>query len=243
MNELRKGKEYFFLIFHKLYRCSGKDEFMRRKFAKNYYTERQSAMGKRHILRDAAVRHPLNMFFLFAFLLGIVCMNLWIERQPAVALMLQSYFLWEGQGVEVSREDLFIFLLKERGVLFFLLAFLGNGRYRRLFFGGFAVYAGFMTGMILTSCLLTFGLIGMMFFMSSLFPQMIFYVLLYFLIVKSAELLKTQNQEYIRHFSGKERMLLLCFVGFLLFLFLLGVASEAYINPILLEKTGEIVLK
>lgn len=199
-------------------------------------------MGKKHILGDVVKKHPLNMFFLFAFLMGVICMNLWRGSQTSVMLMLQQFFSWEGEGLEMASGDLFVFLLKERGLLFLVMAFFGNGRYRKLFHGLFVTYVGFGMGLIFTSFLLVFGIIGVMLAICSFFPQIFFYLFIYFLLFKGGGIWQRQKEEGTGVFSGKEKGVILCFYAVLVLLLVLGVLTEAYMNPVILEKVCKIVL-
>lgn len=182
------------------------------------------------------------MFFLFSFFLGVVCMNLWRGNQTSMMLMLQQFFSWDGEGLEVASGDLFVFLLKERGLLFLILAFFGSGRYGKLFHGLFVTYLGFGTGLIFASFLLVFGMMGAVLAICSVFPQIFFYLLLYFLLFKGSGVWRRQKGEYAGDFSGKEKGAILCFYAVLAFILVLGVLAEAYMNPVILEKIRGLIL-
>ena len=198
-------------------------------------------MRQRHILRDAVKKHPLNMFFLLSFFLGVLCMNLWREHQVSVMIALQQFYQWQGNGVEVALGDLFVFLLQERGLLFALLVFFGAGKYGKMFHGLFVTYLGFGLGLIFASFLLVFGTIGLLLFAASLFPQILLYLPVYLLLLKTSGLWQKQREGKTEKFSSKEWGLLCCFFVILFLVFLLGVFLEAYVNPVVLEKIGSIV--
>ena len=216
---------------------------MRRRYMGRYHSVgRRGIMGRKHILGDAVKKHPLNMFFLLSFVLGVVCMNLWKENQASLMLMLQQFLRWSGNGLEMAPGDLFAFLLKERGLLFLVLVFFGSGKYGKLFHGLFVTYLGFGVGLICTSFLLVFGAVGILLVAGSFFPQFLFYFLIYFLLVKGLRIWKRQREGKTGAVSAKERGIIVCFYVLLVLILLLGVLSEAYVNPVILEKISGIVL-
>lgn len=216
---------------------------MRRRYAKKYHSSGKSHLTRqRHALRDAAKRHPLYMFFLASFFLGVWCMNLWRSQQTSLAIALQQFFLWDSSGMGAAPTDLFVFLLKERGMLFLVLLFFGLGKYGKIFHGLFVTYAGFAAGMIFASFLLVFGAMGAVLFACSFFPQMLFYLPVYFFLLKASGAWMRLKEHGTGGFSGKEKAVLFCVLVFVLLLTLLGVLAEAYLNPVVLGKISEIVL-
>ena len=216
---------------------------MKRRYARKYHSPGKSHLTRqRRALGDAVKKHPLYMFFLASFFLGVWCMNLWRGQQTSLVIALQQFFQWDGSGIGAAPADLFVFLLKERGILFLVLLFFGMGKYGKIFHGLFVTYAGFAAGVIFASFLLVFGAMGMVLFACSFFPQVLFYLPVYFFLLKASEAWGRLKEHGAGGFSGREKAVLLSALVFLLLLALLGVLSEAYVNPIILEKVSEIVL-
>ena len=143
---------------------------MRRRYAKKYHSPGKSHLTRqRHVLGDAVKRHPLYMFFLASFFLGVWCMNLWRGQQTSLVIALQQFFQWDGSGMGTASADLFVFLLKERGMLLLVILFFGAGKYGRIFHGLFVTYAGFAGGMIFASFLRSIKLCFNAFFIFFLF--------------------------------------------------------------------------
>ena len=217
---------------------------MRRRYAKKYHSPGKSHLTRqRHVLGDAVKRHPLYMFFLASFFLGVWCMNLWRGQQTSLVIALQQFFQWDGSGMGTPSADLFVFLLKERGMLLLVILFFGAGKYGRIFHGLFVTYAGFAGGMIFASFLLVFGAMGAILFACSFFPQILFYLPVYFFLLKASGGWARLKERKAGGFSGREKAILSCVFTLVLLLALFGVLAEAYLNPLILGKVSEIVLK
>lgn len=128
-------------------------------------------------------------------------------------------------------------------MLLLVILFFGAGKYGRIFHGLFVTYAGFAGGMIFASFLLVFGAMGAILFACSFFPQILFYLPVYFFLLKASGGWARLKERKAGGFSGREKAILSCVFTLVLLLALFGVLAEAYLNPLILGKVSEIVLK
>ena len=93
-----------------------------------------------------------------------------------------------------------------------------------------ALWYGICCGAVISGAVLLYGIAGVLLFLTAVFPQYVFYVLIYMQLIAKHELRK--NRRHGQPWSFSEE------VGFLLVitvLFLAGVLLETYLNPLMLR--------
>lgn len=173
--------------------------------------------------------------FLFCFVGGLLVGIIygWIFAPGYIEQVgfLSDAFLLNYLKKEINGNHLFGYLLKGRSVSLFLLWILGSS-----FLGGVMIYlvliwSGFSVGLYLMAGLVKRGVSGLGFCIAAVFPQMIFYIPAFGLILLQAFVLSGKRE------MGKERIIrygIILFVSFLLLF--LGVLMESYVNPAILRK-------
>lgn len=173
--------------------------------------------------------------FLLSFagglLLGIIYGGFFAKKYVEQVGFISDYFMVHYLKNEIDGNQLFPYLLKGRGTSLFVLWALGSS-----FLGGFLIYLvllwlGFSTGIYLMAGILKKGLAGLGFCIAAFFPQGLFYLPAFGLVLIQAYV-TARRQE-----AGKERAVRYFAVLLVSFLLLfLGVLTESYVNPGILKK-------
>lgn len=173
--------------------------------------------------------------FLFSFagglLIGIIYGGFFAKTYMEQVGFLSDYFLVHYLKNEIDGNQLFPYLLKGRGASLFVLWTLGSS-----FLGGFLIYlallwVGFSTGIYLIAGIMKNGLAGLGFCIAAFFPQALFYLPAFGLVLIQAYV-TARRQEVGRERAVRYFAVLL--VSFLLLF--LGVLTESYVNPSILKK-------
>ena len=93
-----------------------------------------------------------------------------------------------------------------------------------------ALWYGVCCGAVISGAVLLYGIGGLLLFLTAIFPQYVFYVMIFLQMIAKHELRKNSRHGQAVILSGE--------IGFLLVvavLFLAGVLLETYLNPLLLR--------
>ncbi|MDE7062259.1 MAG: stage II sporulation protein M, partial [Lachnospiraceae bacterium] len=163
------------------------------------------------------------VFFLF-FVLGIILANLFKESQMNQYGVINSYFIQQLKYIEIRGGDFLVYIISKRIPLLVFLCVLGMTALCRTVHGCFLAWAGFSLGFLCVAAIRNMGAGAVGLIMLSLFPHYLFYGAGYGILLH----MQRQYQEDLR----KRPRLEWCAVwGVVAMLFLLGMLSEAYINP------------
>ncbi len=169
--------------------------------------------------------------FVGGFMIGILYGGLFAKNYIEQVGFMSDYFLLHYLKDEVDGNQLFPYLLKGRSISLFFLWTLGSS-----FLGGALIYlallwSGFSVGIYLMAGILKNGVWGLGFCIAAFFPQGIFYILAFGLVLIQAYVLAGKRD------IGRERIVRYLGVLFVSFLLLfLGVLTESYVNPSILKK-------
>lgn len=144
---------------------------------------------------------------------------------------LSDAFLLDYLKKDIDGNRLFAYLLKGRGVSLFSVWLLGSSFLGRILIYLVLLWSGFSVGIYITAGLVKRGISGLGFCIAAVFPQMLFYIPAFGLILIQSFILSGKQE------MGKERVLrysIILFVSFLLLF--LGVLMESYVNPAILKK-------
>lgn len=118
----------------------------------------------------------LMLFCVTGFLAGILYANMGTRDYIAAMGIFDKYTLNQYAQTELLVQEYFWYLLPIRMVPFLCMILLGQLRIRRVAVAGFLVWTGFLSGMLVTSAIMKLGIKGVLFCMAAIFPQGIFYV-------------------------------------------------------------------
>lgn len=186
-----------------------------------YYMEQAVSKQKRKI------RWFEMIFFLF-FVFGIILANLFKESQMNQYGVINSYFIQQLKYVEIRGGDFLVYIISKRLPLLILLCVLGMTALYRAVHGCFLGWAGFSLGFLCVAAIRNIGAGAVGLIVISLFPHYLFYGAGYGI------LLHTQRQ-YQEELRRRPRLEWCAVWGVIVLVFVLGMLSEAYVNPSLCQ--------
>ena len=172
-----------------------------------------------------SLKQQLFMVFLVFFVVGIVVVNVTATEMIQNQNALFQYFLKQFQYAKVDAYDLLWCVTWQRVQILCLLLLFGMCVFYKWFYGLFVAWSGFAWGYFCVLALGCFGAKGFLLCIVALFPQYLFYVPTFLLLV-----------EIYMHrgmYKGKKR------IGMYAVIFsslLIGILLEAYVNPVFLQK-------
>lgn len=128
-------------------------------------------------------RKRLLVFYMPAFLAGILYVNLTVGRMSADAGIFSSYFLEQYQATEIVTGEYLLYLLPVRILPFLVLLGLAFTKMRKAAAVLFLVWTGFSSGFLLSMAVLSLGIKGIILCLAGVFPQFLFYVPAYLLVL------------------------------------------------------------
>ncbi|MDO4556946.1 MAG: stage II sporulation protein M [Lachnospiraceae bacterium] len=178
--------------------------------------------------------HPVFWAFLFGLIMGILWPNLflksaWKINGTADILVLQKCLEESSFG-----KDYFWYLLKQKGVFYLFAGLMGIS-----IFGvpvGFLGMAGmgFYIGALLTSMLLVGGIQELFFGLAMLVPQYFFYLPVSMSFFDNCIQMSMGYWKNISYYNKNYIYYFVRMLG-LIFLIVLGVFMESYVNPVILK--------
>ena len=175
-------------------------------------------------------RNRVCAMFVPGVVLGLAFSWSYGKKYAAYAGILSTYYLQRYHYTAPSGEQLFFFLLRERGMGALVLCTLSATVVRPLAVRLFSLWSGFCAGIYFTMLGLKFGVRGLSFGALGMLPQYFFYVAAYFLLVTGAGGTAAG--------SGRTGVLpgsrAVAFIRISL-LFFTGLALEAWVNPLLVR--------
>jgi hypothetical protein len=176
-------------------------------------------------MRERFRKSQLFIGFLLSFLAGVLLANLTGSDSRGLQNSLTYTYLGVLEDARPGFVELFFYVALRRFSLFFVLLFLGTGPRGIWAHRLFAAWSGLSYGYLCVLMVSVVGGYGILLGAFSLFPQCLLYVPVYLGLLELG-LGEPVNRRWKR---------LLC-VLFLIFLLLIGILLESYVNPILLQK-------
>lgn len=162
------------------------------------------------------------VFLMIGFVAGILYANIVSKQYVTTSGIFNEYFLKQYIQTEIIAEDYIGFVIRVRVIPFLLVCFLGCTKWKKALVGGVLVWTGFTSGMLAVSAVIRLGIKGLVLCMAGIFPQMLFYILAYVVL-----LLYLYRCPEGRWHIGKTIFIMLSFV--------IGILLETYVNPILMK--------
>ena len=163
-------------------------------------------------------KYQLPMLYLIGFGTGILYANFIAKNYVTMTGIVHDYFLKQYTQVKIINEDYLWYLLRWRVMPLALAVCVGNLGFRRLTAAGILLWTGFAAGILSVAAVLRMGLCGMLLCIAGIFPQYIFYVPAYLLLIRY----------YYRYpqseWNGTK-------TGFTVMMIVAGILSEVYLNP------------
>lgn len=207
-----------------------------------YINVRASGRKRMHQIYRTDSRHISWLYlFLGGFLVGVFAMNIWKNLFLQDMELLNAASLSRLRYLEVDRGAFFLYVLKERIGMVFLLCILATtyiGIYAVSFF---ALWMGAMAGVFLSVASIRYGLKGIALIAAGILPQYLLLVpacvmLMNWCYQLSMALYHPERAADLRYGTKKQYLMrkaaqLLLILGAVM----VGSAIESYINPMLLS--------
>lgn len=186
-------------------------------------------------------KRAVKIIVIFSFAAGILLANLMGREKTAGIGILNDYFMEQFKYGSINREDLFFYIIGERlpmVLLLLLLAFSSLG----IALGAMNLaWQGFSVGFMLSAAAAKYGAGGILLILGGMFPQYIFYIVVYIAVFGLAICLHRRLQNIIHTGTISRQQIRIYGIGalagvVLLLLFVTGIFLESYLNPIFLKK-------
>ena len=162
------------------------------------------------------------MCLAIGFFIGIVYENILAEQKLIMADLFLKSNLELYLQTQVVTKKYVIYVLRERLILFAGLAILGCIKWKKIVSMLLLVIGGFFVGVATVASVLQLGIKGILLCIVGILPQGVFYGMLAYLMLNYW--FKYPNLSWNRAKSV-----------FVIVMFLMGVLTEAYVNPALLK--------
>ena len=167
-------------------------------------------------------RKELLVFFMPGFLLGIIYVNFIAKQYMAEPGIFSEYFLEQFRSATVEAREYIWYLLKIRAVPFLVLVGLSFTKVRKAASVLFLVWTGIAFGILISAAVLNLGLKGSLLCVVGLFPQFLFYIPAYLVLLWHC---------YMVPQSGWNRQKTI----FMSLMMAVGIMLELYVNPVLVK--------
>lgn len=164
----------------------------------------------------------LMIFLVVGFLLGIIYENVILKNSAVTTELFLRSNLQRYLQTEVITEKYLWYVIKERVLLLGVICILSCMKWKKMFVSLCLGLIGFLAGMFSVLAVLQLGIKGILFCVAGMFPQAIFYGLVYGIL-------------FTYWFCFPESQWNRAKMVFVIIMFLAGVIVEAYINPVIVK--------
>lgn len=161
-------------------------------------------------------------FYMLGFFVGIIFANLCIAKINILDSVFNDYFLQQYKDIEVITEEYIFYLVRARIIPFIILFVLSLTVLRKMSVIASIVWTGFASGLVLSTAVICRGIKGILLCIISLFPHILFYLPAYIVLM-------WYSYTYPKTKWSVSK------TTFAIVVLFLGIITELYINPILLE--------
>ena len=156
------------------------------------------------------------------FFIGVIYENIISKNMVIITEIFSKGNLQRYLQTDIIAEKYFWYVIKYRVLLLFLLCSLSCIKWKKILVVCCLLLTGFFTGSFCVASVLQLGAKGLLLCLLGLFPQMLFYGCVYGIL-------------FIHWFHYPERHWNRTKTLFSIVLFVIGILSEVYVNPILIK--------
>lgn len=168
------------------------------------------------------VKKQFFLFFMPGFVLGILYVNFLSTRYMAMPGLFNESFLVQFTSVQIDPANYVWYLLRLRAVPFFVLSGLAFTKFRKLSAALFLFWTGISGGVLISAAVLEMGLKGSAFCIAALFPQFLFYIPAFYVLLRYC------FSEGVSVWNRQKTVFVILSVS-------VGIAMELYVNPVVLK--------
>lgn len=166
--------------------------------------------------------------FLIGFVGGILYANLIGVAYLTTEGIFHEYFLNQYTYQEILKEQYLMYLVQQRVAPVVLLGVAGMTKARKIIAGICLLWTGFAGGMLAVAAVMRMGIAGMVYYVAALFPQSVFYVFAYLILICFL-----MDSKGARWNVSKSLFILLSLTA--------GILTEAYANPYIMHWVMQII--
>lgn len=163
-----------------------------------------------------------NWIYLSAFFFGVLVVNILDNSAGINSSLLNRYYLASLSFREIVYEEYFFWILALRMKTVIVLAIGSRLVSKKIMLYGFAIIMCIILGSVTVMMILANGIWGILFLLCGLMPQVLFYMMAFFVWKRECVIRTGDKQKFI------ERI-------YILVLVVLGCICEAMISPIIIE--------
>lgn len=167
-------------------------------------------------------RRHFVLVYMTGFLIGILYANLMSRDYITSIGILDNFFLEQYREMEINAAEFLWYVAYVRLLPVVLLFALGCTKLRKGVAVSYILWTGFSSGMILVAAVMKMGVKGIILCLISLFPQMLFYIAAYLMLLWFLYAYPT-----VRWNPSKT----VCFLMFMV----VGIILECYMNPVIMK--------
>ena len=183
-----------------------------------------------------------TVLFFLVFLGGVICANVLGVAFGRELGAMNEYFTNRYLYANIQGRELFPFLFYRRVPSFCLLFFLSVGIYGTFIVDGYLCCIGFSVGFLSVIAIMNSGVKGILLMFGFYLPQWFFYAPMLMLWRYGLQRYKGSVGEYgVFEQKKKRRMKLAAALLPAPLLLLLGLFTESYVNPVLLQKVIRLI--
>lgn len=164
----------------------------------------------------------LMILLVVGFLFGVIYENLISKNQVVTTEIFLKSNLQRYLQTDVIAEKYFWYVIKDRVIFLLLICVLSCVKWKKIFVALCLLLTGFFTGTFCVAAVLQLGIKGLLLCFAGLFPQMLFYGFLYWML-------------FVHWFHYPERQWNRTKTLFTIILFVIGIILEVYVNPIIVK--------
>ncbi|MDL2301813.1 stage II sporulation protein M [Lachnospiraceae bacterium OttesenSCG-928-D06] len=181
---------------------------------------------------------PYLWIYMIGLILGIIVMNGGRSLLLDHTGLLDEYSLYQMKYMSVNNSALFVYVFSTRMKSLLMIAIMATTYLGLLVTGGMIFWYGISSGMFLSAVIIRYGIKGILFALTGIFPQFLFYIpaiaflavwceqtcrSIYFHGGIRVEVKKMIPQKLVQ-------LVIICFI------MMVGCALESYINPFFVTK-------
>ncbi|SHJ98204.1 stage II sporulation protein M [Hespellia stercorisuis] len=159
------------------------------------------------------------LYFILGFLVGIIYLNMFASQYLNQSTLFSPYYIEQYQNLKMDQQEYLLHILQLRILPFLFLVVAGYTRFGKIAAAVELVWCGFSFGFVVSSVIMSMGIRGIPFILIALFPQFLFYIAAYLLLLFNIYYTKAFQWNYSK-------------ITVTALLLGLGVLSEGYLNPL-----------
>lgn len=164
----------------------------------------------------------LILFLVVGFFVGVIYENVITRNQVVTTEVFLKSNLQRYLQTDVIAEKYFLYVIKERIILLFIICILSCIKWKKVFVTICLTLIGGFTGIFCVAAVLQLGIKGILLCFAGMFPQVLFYGFLYGML-------------FVHWFCYPQRQWNRTKTIFILILLTLGIIVEVYVNPIVVK--------